>query len=159
MDSKEKQTQTVTVFTFVQSSGSKRCWKLESDWAHYTEGDSVLLLPGVEVTFFEADVPATVLVGDSARVDMQDGLMQVWGNVEIDTEGRGRHLSSPEIEWREETGMFHSDSFVVLTDTVASGVTVYSGVGIDIDTNLDVVDSLDIRDAFTAEYTENENVQ
>ncbi|MBC8428613.1 MAG: LPS export ABC transporter periplasmic protein LptC [FCB group bacterium] len=155
LDSDEEQTQIVTDFTFVQSSGGERSWILESDWAHYTEGDSVLLLPGVEVTFFESDVPETSLLGDSGRIEIQDGLMRVWGNVRIETEGRS--LVAPEIEWREETEMFCSDCLVVLTVTTDSSIAGYQGVGIDLNINLDVVDNLEIRDAFHAEYSKTDD--
>jgi len=127
---------------------------LESDSAHYIEGDSVLLLSKVEITFYESNVPESFLSGDSGRIEIRNNRMRLWGNVEAESVEH-RHLSAPSIEWEEETGLIHSDCLVILTDTLASGIRICSGVGIDLNTKLQG----DVDSLFNAEYTENDDIR
>lgn len=152
MDPDREPVQTVEDFTLVQSLGGSRSWRLLSDMALYTEGDSLLVLSGVHLTFFEEDVPATILTGDSGRVELITGLMRVWGDVVADTED-GRHLETQEIIWDDEREIFHSDCLVVLTVPDSAGHTVLSGRGVDLDTGLGAVEGVDIEEDFTAVYS------
>lgn len=152
MDPDREPVQTVDDFTLVQSLRGSRSWRLLSDLALYTEGDSLLLLSGVHLTFFEADVPSTILTGDSGRVELNTGLMRVWGDVVADTED-GRHLETQEIIWDDDREIFHSDCLVVLTIPDSAGHTVLSGRGVDLDTGLGAVEGVDIEEDFTAVYS------
>lgn len=152
MDPDREPLQTVKEFTLVQSLGGSRSWRLLSDMALYMEGDSLLELSGVHLTFFEEDVPTTILTGDSGRVELGTGLMRVWGDVVADTED-GRHLETQEMIWDDEMEIFHSDCLVVLTIPDSAGHTVLSGRGVDLDTGLGAVEGVDIEEDFTAVYS------
>ena len=54
MDSDREPMQTVEDFTLVQSLKGDRSWRLVSEVAVYTEGDSLLIISDVDLTFFEA---------------------------------------------------------------------------------------------------------
>lgn len=152
MDADREPLQMVEDFTLVQSLGGSRSWRLLSDMALYTEGDSLLVLFGVHLTFFEEDVPSTILTGDSGRVELSTGLMRVWGDVVADTED-GRHLETQEMIWDDDREIFHSDCLVVLTIPDSAGHTVLSGRGVDLDTGLGAVEGVDIEEDFTAVYS------
>ncbi|MFO8183457.1 MAG: LPS export ABC transporter periplasmic protein LptC [Candidatus Aegiribacteria sp.] len=152
MDPDREPLQTVEEFTLVQSLGGSRSWRLLSDMALYIEGDSLLELTGVHLTFFEEDVPTTILTGDSGRVELSTGLMRVWGDVVADTED-GRHLETQEMIWDDDMEIFHSDCLVVLTIPDSAGHTVLSGRGVDLDTGLGAVEGVDIEEDFTAVYS------
>jgi LPS export ABC transporter protein LptC len=152
MDPDRDPLQTVEDFTLVQSLSGDRSWRLVSKDAVYAEGDSLLIISDVDLTFFEEDIPATVLKGDSGRVELQSGLMRIWGNVESETHD-GRHLETQEIIWDDEMEIFHSDCLVVLTIPDSTGETVLSGRGVDLDTGLGAVEGVDIEEDFTAVYT------
>jgi len=152
MDPDREPMQTVTAFTLVQSLEGNRSWRLVSELAVYTEGDSLLLISDVDLTFFEEDIPTTILKGDSGRVELQTGLMRIWGNVNAETDD-GRLLETDEIIWDDELEIFHSDCLVVLTIPDSAGETVLSGRGVDLDTGLGSVEGVDIEENFTAEYS------
>jgi len=152
MDPDREPMQTVTDFTLVQSLEGNRSWRLVSELAVYTEGDSLLLISDVDLTFFEEDIPTTILKGDSGRVELQTGLMRIWGNVNAETDD-GRLLETDEIIWDDELEIFHSDCLVVLTIPDSAGETVLSGRGVDLDTGLGSVEGVDIEENFTAEYS------
>lgn len=152
MDPDRDPVQTVEDFTLVRSLRGSRSWRLLSDMALYTEGDSLLELSGVHLTFFEEDVPTTILTGDSGRVELSTGLMRVWGDVVADTED-GRHLETQEMIWDDDMEIFHSDCLVVLTIPDSAGHTVLSGRGVDLDTGLGAVEGVDIEEDFTAVYS------
>ncbi len=152
MDPDQEPVQNVENFTLVQSFEGNRSWRLVSDEAVYTEGDSLLLLNGVNLTFFEEDIPATILTGDSGRVELQSGLMRIWGHVNARTND-DRHLSTEEIFWNDEMEVFHSDCLVVLTIPDSTGETVLSGTGVDLDISLGAAEGVDIEESFTAVYS------
>ena len=152
MDSDQEPVQNVENFILVQSLEGNRSWRLVSDEAVYTEGDSILLIDSVNLTFFEEDVPSTILTGDSGRVELQSGLMRIWGHVNARTND-DRHLSTEEIIWNDEMGVFHSDCLVVLTIPDSTGETVLSGMGVDLDVSLGVAEGVDIEESFTAVYS------
>jgi len=152
MDPDREPVQIVEDFTMVQSREGYRSWRLVSDKAVYTEGDSLLLLSFIDLTFFEEDVPTTILKGDSGLVELQSGLMRIWGNVNAETDD-GRYLETQEIIWNDEMEIFHSDCLVVLTIPDSLGETVLSGRGVDLDTGLGAVDGVDIEEEFTAVYS------
>ncbi|OPL18980.1 MAG: hypothetical protein AVO35_03370 [Candidatus Aegiribacteria sp. MLS_C] len=152
LDADRDPVQTVEEFTLVQSVEGRRSWKLVSDLAVYTEGDSILMLSGVDLTFFEEDVPGTILEGDSGRVELRSGLLRIWGDVAADTDD-GRHLETQEIIWDDSLGIFHSDCLVVMTIPDSSGITTLSGRGVDLDTGLGAVEGVDIEEDFTAVYS------
>ncbi len=152
MDPDQEQVQNVENFTLVQLFEGNRSWRLVSDNAVYTEGDSLLLINGVNLTFFEEDVPSTILTGDSGRVELQSGLMRIWGHV-IARTSDDRHLSTEEIFWNDEMGVFHSDCLVVLTIPDSTGETVLSGTGVDLDLSLGAAEGVDIEESFTAVYS------
>ncbi len=136
----------------VQSVEGRRSWKLVSDEAVYTEGDSLLVLSGVNLTFYENDVPTTVLIGDSGRVDLEGGCMRIWNGVEAETDD-GRRMVTQELTWNDSLGVLHSDCLVTMTIPDSVGVTILSGRGVDLDTNLGDVEGVDVREDFTAEYS------
>jgi len=148
----ENPRQVVERFTLVQSEGDTRQWKLIAEVGEYFEEDSLLLLRGVEITFFEEDVPSMVMVGDSGRIDRMTGLLRLWGNVFAETED-GRTMEAPEIVWDDSLEILHSDCLVVLTIPDSLGVTILSGRGVDLDTSLGAGEDIDIRQDFTAVYT------
>ena len=152
MDPDREPLQIVEDFTLVQSRDGYRSWRLVSDEAIYTEGDSLLLLSVVDLIFFEDDIPTTILKGDSGLVELQSGLMRIWGNVNAETDD-GRYLETQEIIWNDEMEIFHSDCLVVLTIPDSAGQTVLSGRGVDLDTGLGAVDGVDIEEDFTAVYS------
>lgn len=152
MDPDQEPIQNVENFTLVQSFEGNRSWRLVSDDAVYTEGDSLLLIDGVNLTFFEEDIPATILTGDSGRVELQSGLMRIWGHVNAHTSD-DRHLSTEEIFWNDEMGVFHSDCLVVLTIPDSTGETVISGMGVDLDLSLGAAEGVDIEESFTVVYS------
>jgi len=152
MDADREPVQTVEDFTLVQSLEGDRSWRLVSDLAVYTEGDSLLILSGVDLTFFEEDVPTTILRGDSGRVELTSGLMRIWGDVNADTDD-GRHLETQEIIWDDQMEIFHSDCLVVMTIPDSAGSTVLSGRGVDLDTDLGALEGVDIEEDFTAVYS------
>lgn len=152
MDPDRDPVQTVEDFTLVQSVGGDRSWRLVSDLAVYEEGDSTLVLSGVDLTFFEKDVPGTILTGDSGRVELRSGLLRIWGDVVADTDD-GRHLETQEIVWDDSLGTFHSDCLVVMTIPDSAGITTLSGRGVDLDTGLGAVEGVDIEESFTAVYS------
>ncbi len=152
LDSDREPVQTVEDFTLVQSIAGDRSWRLVSDLAVYTEGDSLLILSGVDLTFFEEDIPTTMLRGDSGRVELRSGLMRIWGEVIADTDD-GRHLETEEIIWNDSLETFHSDCLVVMTIPDSAGSTLLSGRGVDLDTGLGAVAGVDIEDEFTAVYS------
>jgi LPS export ABC transporter protein LptC len=152
MDSDRDPVQTVEDFSLVQSLEGSRSWRLVSDLAVYTEGDSVLELSDVDLTFFQDDIPTTVLEGDSGRVDLKSGLMRIWGDVTADTDD-GRHLETQELLWNDSLETFHSDCLVVMTIPDSAGYTTLSGRGVDLDTGLGSVEGVDIREDFTAVYS------
>ncbi|MCD4848127.1 MAG: LPS export ABC transporter periplasmic protein LptC [Candidatus Aegiribacteria sp.] len=152
MDSDQEPVQNVENFILVQSLEGNRSWRLVSDEAVYTEGDSILLIDSVNLTFFEEDIPSTILTGDSGRVELQSGLMRIWGHVNARTND-DRHLSTEEIIWNDEMGVFHSDCLVVLTIPDSTGETVLSGMGVDLDVSLGVAEGVDIEESFTAVYS------
>ncbi len=139
-------------FTLVQSLEGNRSWRLVSDVAVYTEGDSMLLLSSVDLTFFEEDIPTTILRGDSGLVELTTGLMRIWGDVNAETDD-GRELQTQEIIWNDEMEIFHSDCLVVITIPDSTGETVLSGRGVDLDTGLGALEGVDIEDDFTAVYS------
>lgn len=151
MDPDREPMQTVEDFTLVQSLKGDRSWRLVSEVAVYTEGDSLLLISDVDLTFFEDDIPTTILKGDSGRVELQTGLMRIWGNVNAETDD-GRYLETQEIVWDDEMEIFHSDCLVVMTIPDSAGETVLSGRGVDLDTGLGAVEGVDIEEDFTAVY-------
>ncbi|MCD4775345.1 MAG: LPS export ABC transporter periplasmic protein LptC [Candidatus Aegiribacteria sp.] len=151
MDPDREPMQTVEDFTLVQSLKGDRSWRLVSEVAIYTEGDSLLLISDVDLTFFEDDIPTTILKGDSGRVELQTGLMRIWGNVNAETDD-GRYLETQEIIWDDEMEIFHSDCLVVMTIPDSAGETVLSGRGVDLDTGLGAVEGVDIEENFTAVY-------
>jgi LPS export ABC transporter protein LptC len=148
----ENPRQVVEQFILVQSEGGTRQWKLIADVGEYFEEDSLLFLRGVEITFFEEDVPSMVMVGDSGRIDRLTGLLRLWGNVFAETED-GRTMEAPEIIWNDSLEILHSDCLVVLTIPDSLGVTVLSGRGVDLDTSLGAGEDVDIRQDFTAVYS------
>lgn len=152
MDPDREPVQIIENFTLVQSLEGNRSWRLESDEANYTEGDSILLLTGVNLTFFEEDIPTTLVNGDSGRVELQTGLMRIWGNVTALTDDE-RYLETQEIIWNDEMEVFHSDCLVVLTIPDSAGHTVLSGRGVDLDTSLGAGEGVDIEENFTAVYS------
>lgn len=152
LDSDREPVQTVEDFILVQSVAGDRSWKLISDLAVYAEGDSILVLSGVDLTFFEQDVPTTILTGDSGRVELRSGLMRIWGDVIADTDD-GRHLETQEIIWDDSLEIFHSDCLVVMTIPDSAGSTTLSGRGVDLDTGLGAVEGVDIEQDFTAVYS------
>lgn len=152
LDADREPVQTVDDFTLVHSREGNRSWKLVSDAAVYTEGDSLLLLSGVDLTFFEDDIPVTVLRGDSGRVALNSGLMRIWGDVNAETDD-GRYLATSELIWDDEMETFHSDCLVVMTIVDPEGTTVLSGRGVELDTSLGAVEGVDIEESFTAVYT------
>jgi LPS export ABC transporter protein LptC len=152
MDSDSEPMQIVEDFILVQSLEGDRSWRLLSDMAVYTEGDSLLLLSRVDLTFFEDDIPTTILKGDSGLVELKSGLMRIWGNVNAETDD-GRYLETQEIIWDDELEIFHSDCLVVMTIPDSSGETVLSGRGVDLDTGLGSVEGVDIEENFTAVYS------
>ena len=152
MDPDREPIQNVENFTLVQSLEGNRSWRLVSDNAVYTEGDRILLINDVNLTFFEEDIPATILTGDSGRVELQSGLMRIWGHVNAHTND-DRHLSTEEIIWNDEMGVFHSDCLVVLTIPDSAGATVLSGRGVDLDISLGAAGGVDIEESFTAVYS------
>ena len=152
LDRDREPVQTVEDFTMVQSLEGDRSWRLIGDLAVYTEGDSLLLISGVDLTFFEDDVPTTLLDGDSGRVEISSGLMRIWGNVTADSDD-GRHLETQELIWDDEMEIFHSDCLVVLTIPDSTGETVLSGRNVDLDTGLGAVEGVDIEEDFTAVYS------
>ena len=152
MDPDREPIQNVENFSLVQSLEGNRSWRLVSDEAFYTEGDSILLLNGVHLTFFEGDIPGTILTGDSGRVELQSGLMRIWGHVNARTND-DRHLLTEEIIWNDEMGVFHSDCLVVLTIPDSTGETVLSGMGVDLDVSLGAAEGVDIEESFTAVYS------
>ncbi|MBD3276833.1 MAG: LPS export ABC transporter periplasmic protein LptC, partial [Candidatus Aegiribacteria sp.] len=103
--------QIVEDFSLVQTREGYRSWRLESDVAVYTEGDSLLLLESVDLVFYEKDIPTTFLRGDSGRVELKSGLMRIWGNVYGETDD-GREMETQEIVWDDEEEIFHSDCLV-----------------------------------------------
>jgi LPS export ABC transporter protein LptC len=152
LDSDRDPVQTVEDFVLVQSRAGDRSWKLESRLAVYTEGDSLLVLSGVDLTFYEKDIPTTMLTGDSGRVELRSGLMRIWGDVVADTDD-GRHLETQEIIWDDSLETFHSDCLVVMSIPDSAGSTLLSGRGVDLDTGLGAVEGVDIYEDFTAVYT------
>jgi LPS export ABC transporter protein LptC len=152
MDSDREPMQIVEDFTLVQSLKGDRSWRLVSEVAVYTEGDSLLLISDVDLTFFEEDIPTTILKGDSGRVELQTGLMRIWGNVNAETND-GRYLETQEIVWDDEMEIFHSDCLVVMTIPDSAGTTVLSGRDVDLDTGLGAVEGVDIEEDFTAVYS------
>jgi len=152
MDPDREPLQIVEDFTLVQSRDGYRSWRLLSEEAIYTEGDSLLLLSVVDLIFFEDDIPTTILKGDSGLVELKSGLMRIWGNVNAETDD-GRYLETEEIIWDDEMEIFHSDCLVVLTIPDSTGETVLSGRGVDLDTGLGAVDGVDIEEDFTAVYS------
>ncbi len=152
MDPDREPIQIVEDFTMVQSRKGYRSWRLVSEMAVYTEGDSLLLLSSVDLTFFEEDIPTTILKGDSGLVELKSGLMRIWGNVNAETDD-GRYLETQEIIWNDELEIFHSDCLVVLTIPDSAGETVLSGRGVDLDTGLGAVDGVNIEEEFTAVYS------
>ena len=152
MDPDSEPRQIVENFTLVQSLEGDRSWRLLSDFAIYTEGDSLLQLSGVDLTFFEEDIPTTILTGDSGMVELSSGLMRIWGDVNAQTDD-GRYLETQEIIWDDELEIFHSDCLVVMTIPDSSGETVLSGRGVDLDTGLGSVEGVDIEENFTAVYS------
>lgn len=152
MDPDSDPKQTIEDFTLVQSMDGNRSWRLVSDMAVYTENDSLLLLDSVDLTFFEDDIPSTILKGDSGLVELNTGLMRIWDNVNAETVD-GRYLETQEIIWDNELEIFHSDCLVVLTIPDSAGHTVLSGRGVDLDTGLGAVEGVDIEDDFTAVYS------
>ncbi len=152
MDPDREPMQTVEDFTLVQSLKGDRSWRLVSEVAVYTEGDSLLLISDVDLTFFEEDIPTTILKGDSGRVELQTGLMRIWGDVNAETDD-GRYLETQEIVWDNEMEIFHTDCLVVMTIPDSAGETVLSGRGVDLDTGLGAVEGVDIEEDFTAVYS------
>ena len=152
MDPDREPLQIVENFTLVQSRDGYRSWRLVSEEAIYTEGDSLLLLSIVDLVFFEDDIPTTILKGDSGMVELQSGLMRIWGDVNAETDD-GRYLETQEIIWNDEMEIFHSDCLVVLTIPDSTGETVLSGRGVDLDTSLGAVGGVDIEEEFTAVYS------
>lgn len=152
MDPDREPIQIVEDFTLVQSFEGYRSWRLISESAVYTEDDSLLLLFNIDLTFFEEDIPTTILRGDSGLVELNSGLMRIWGNVNAVTDD-GRYLETQEIDWDDEMETFHSDCLVVLTIPDSAGETVLSGRGVDLDTGLGAVDDVDIEEEFTAVYS------
>ncbi|MCK4806445.1 MAG: LPS export ABC transporter periplasmic protein LptC [Candidatus Aegiribacteria sp.] len=152
MDPDREPIQIVEDFTMVQSREGYRSWRLVSEEAVYTEGDSLLLLSVIDLIFFEEDIPTTILRGDSGLVELKSGLMRIWGNVNAETDD-GRYLETQEIIWNDESETFHSDCLVVLTIPDSAGQTVLSGRGVDLDTGLGAVDGVDIEEEFTAVYS------
>ncbi|MCD4701463.1 MAG: LPS export ABC transporter periplasmic protein LptC [Candidatus Aegiribacteria sp.] len=152
MDPDREPIQIVEDFTLVQSLEGNRSWRLVSELAVYTEGDSLLLLFDIDLTFFEEDIPTTILKGDSGLVELQSGLMRIWDNVIAETDD-GRYLETQEIIWNDEMEIFHSDCLVVLTIPDSAGQTVLSGRGVDLDTGLGAVEGVDIEEEFTAVYS------
>jgi LPS export ABC transporter protein LptC len=141
--------QQVDSFVLVQSVEGLRSWRLESRRADYTEGDSILLLSGVDLTFFEEDAPSMILLGDSGRVDLTTGLLRIWGGVTADTED-GRHLETSELIWDDEMEVLHSDCLVTLTIPDSTGETILSGRGVDLDTGLGAGEGVGVEEGFTA---------
>lgn len=152
MDPESGPMQIVEDFVLVQSSEGARSWRLESERADYTEGDSILILSGVNLTFFEDDMPSTLLLGDSGRVDLQSGLMRIWGDVTATTSD-DRHLETSELIWDDEMEVLHSDCLVTLTIPDSIGETILSGRGVDLDTGLGAAEGVDINEDFTAVYS------
>ncbi len=152
MDPDREPIQIVEDFTMVQSLEGYRSWRLLSTLAVYTEGDSLLLLYDIDLTFFEEDIPTTILKGDSGLVELNSGIMRIWGNVNAESDD-GRYLETQEMIWNDEMEIFHSDCLVVLTIPDSAGETVLSGRGVDLDTGLGAIEGVDIEEEFTAVYS------
>ncbi len=152
MDPEEGPGQVVSDFVLVQSELGERAWLLESERAVYGDGDSVVVLSVVDLTFFEEDIPTTVLTGDSGRVELGSGLLRIWGDVQAETND-DRHMETEEIIWIDSLGIMHSDCLVVLTVPDSVGWTVLSGRDVDLDTGLDAAEGVDIEEDFTAVRT------
>lgn len=151
MDPDRAPEQTVEGLTLVQSREGQRSWRLISDTAVYTEGDSIALLSSVYLTFFTEDIPTTVLEGDSGRVDLQTGLMRIWGNVNARTDD-DRRLETADITWDNEFEVLHSDCLVILSipNENALDHTILKGRGVRLDTDLGGAEGVDIEEDFTA---------
>lgn len=149
MDADADPMQLVDSFVLVQSVEGMRSWRLESLRAEYTEGDSILLLYGVDLTFFEDDAPSMILLGDSGRVELVTGLMRIWGDVTAETDD-GRYLETSELIWDDQLEVLHSDCLVTLTIPDSTGETVLSGRGVDLDTGLGAAEGVDIEEGFVA---------
>jgi LPS export ABC transporter protein LptC len=152
MDEEEGSEQVVESFTLVESDSGSRVWRLDSDVGRYMEEDSIVLLSGVEMTFYESDVPETFLEGDSGLVEIEKGRMRIWGNVRAES-ADGRVLTAPELLWNEAKGYFRSDCLVTLVVPDSAGRTVMSGRGVKLDSRLGATEGVDIRESFEAVYT------
>lgn len=152
MDEEEGSEQVVESFTLVESDSGARVWRLDSDVGRYMEEDSIVLLSGVEMTFYENDVPETFLEGDSGLVEIEKGRMRIWGNVRAES-ADGRVLTAPELLWNEAKGYFRSDCLVTLVVPDSAGRTVMSGRGVKLDSRLGATEDVDIRESFEAVYT------
>lgn len=152
-DDDESRKQVVSGYVLTQTELGLRDWRLEGCTASYVETDSMVLLSGVELTFFELDEPSTVLTGDSGEIREGRGLMRVWGDVEVQTVD-GRHLATEELTWAESTGTFETDCVVVLTIQDSLARTVLSGRGARLSTDLGPgEEGVDIYEGFRAVYS------
>ncbi|HOP26369.1 MAG TPA: LPS export ABC transporter periplasmic protein LptC [Candidatus Sabulitectum sp.] len=144
--------QTVDELRLVQSHEGVRDWMLTGDSAVYREEDSLLLITGVDIVFYENDLPESFLESDTGSSDLMSGVTVLWGNVFAENL-QGRTLTTDLLYWCDSLGTFQTDCLVTFTIPESTGTTTLLGRGVTFDTGLSAVGDITVEESFTAVTT------
>lgn len=141
--------QTVSGIRLVQADSGLREWMLMGDSAVYREEDSLLLITGVNIVFYEDDVPESSVRSDTGSSDLVTGETVLWGNVFAENVD-GRTLSTDLLNWSDSMGTFQTDCLVTFTLPESTGTTTLTGRGVILDTGLSAIGDVTVHESFTA---------
>lgn len=144
--------QTVSEIRLVQSEEGVRDWMLTGDSAVYREEDSLLTIIGVNIVFYENDLPESYVRSDTGSSDLVSGRTVLWGNVFAESSD-GRTLTTDLLNWSDSLETFQTDCLVTFVIPESTGTTTLNGRGVVLDTGLSAVGDVTVQESFTAVTT------
>ena len=106
--------QVLSEFTTQLSTEGRRSLSVEGAEAFVYIDSAVVWMLDLNATAYAEDgFPASLLQGDSARLDQTLQDITVWGSVVVQSESGGFRLETAEVRFEAATGRFLSDSTVL----------------------------------------------